>query len=185
MEWLDDQILHHPRPIPPKWRCFLEESGLPTRSCRSTRARASSTVRNSSPSIPMVRRRRSSDGDVTVFDSNAILLYLAEKSGKFPSRRHSGGARFAAVLADVRGEWHRPLFGPGRPFQACRARPASTTPSIVISSRLIATGHSRRPGSQTSLYAGRDLYDRRYGVWGWARAVPYIFCAEAWPNCRM
>ena len=63
------------------------------------------------------------DGDVTVFDSNAILLYLAEKTGKFLPGNVAGGARPDAVVADVRRLGHRPLFGPGRAF------PATSRPS--------------------------------------------------------
>ena len=42
------------------------------------------------------------DGDATVFDSNAILLYLAEKTGKFLPANTPAARGRAAVLADVR-----------------------------------------------------------------------------------
>jgi GST-like protein len=56
--------------------------------CRSTRARASNTSPHFAPSIPTARCPPSSTQgpggkETRVFDSSAILLYLAEKAGRF------------------------------------------------------------------------------------------------------
>ena len=81
-------------PNPTKVALCLEEMGLNTSSCRSTRARASSTRRRSWRSIPNAKVPAIVDDDVTVFDSNAILLYLAEKTGQFlPGTRSRRAAR--------------------------------------------------------------------------------------------
>ena len=50
---------------------------------RSTPAKATSTSRTISAINPNAKVPAIVDGDVTVFDSNAILLYLGEKTGKF------------------------------------------------------------------------------------------------------
>jgi len=70
-------------PNPTKIALFLEEAGLPyepipvdTR--KGEQHKPEFLAVNPNAKVPAIV-----DGDVTVFDSNAILLYLAEKTGKF------------------------------------------------------------------------------------------------------
>src|SRR5271156_6921566 len=70
-------------PNPTKVALFLEESGLPyepipvdTR--RGEQHTPAYRAVNPNGKVPAIV-----DGDAVVFDSNAILLYLAEKTGKF------------------------------------------------------------------------------------------------------
>src|SRR5258706_15800761 len=77
------KFYYHPSPNPAKVALFLEESGLPyelvavdTR--KGEQHAAAFTALNPNAKTPALV-----DGDATVFDSNAILLYLAEKTGKF------------------------------------------------------------------------------------------------------
>lgn len=67
------------------------------------------------------------DGDAVLCDSNAILLYLAEKDRQIPTQagRRVGCARRVAVLADVCGDGRRPLFRAMRAFPPVRAGAAS------------------------------------------------------------
>ena len=74
---------YHPSPNPAKVALFLEESGLPydfipvdTR--KGDQHASAFTVINPNAKTPALV-----DGDVAVFDSNAMLLYLAEKTGQF------------------------------------------------------------------------------------------------------
>ena len=62
---------------------FLEESGLayepiPVDTRKGDQHKPEYTAINPNAKVPAIV-----DGDVTVFDSNAILLYLGEKTGKF------------------------------------------------------------------------------------------------------
>jgi GST-like protein len=70
-------------PNPTKVALFLEESGLPyepipidTR--KGEQHAPAYRAINPNGKVPAII-----DGDATVFDSNAILLYLADKTGKF------------------------------------------------------------------------------------------------------
>lgn len=70
-------------PNPMKVALFLEESGLPYEAIpvdtrKGDQHKPEFTAINPNAKVPVI-----ADGDVTVFDSNAILLYLGEKTGKF------------------------------------------------------------------------------------------------------
>ena len=70
-------------PNPTKVALFLEETGLayeaiPVDTRKGDQFKADFLKVNPNCKVPVIV-----DGDATVFDSNAILLYLAEKTGKF------------------------------------------------------------------------------------------------------
>ena len=70
-------------PNPTKVALFLEEAGLayepiPIDTRKGDQHKPAFLAINPNAKVPAIV-----DGDVTVFDSNAILLYLAEKTGKF------------------------------------------------------------------------------------------------------
>ena len=77
------KLYYHPSPNPAKVALFLEEAGLPyevvpvdTR--KGEQFEPAYGAVNPNGKVPAII-----DGDVTVFDSNAILLYLAGKTGQF------------------------------------------------------------------------------------------------------
>ncbi len=77
------KFYYSPAPNPAKVALFLEESGLPyelvpvdTR--KGEQFKPEFLALNPNAKVPVIV-----DGDVRVFDSNAILLYLAEKTGQF------------------------------------------------------------------------------------------------------
>ena len=70
-------------PNPMKVALFLEEAGLdyeavPVDSRKGEQHAEAFMALNPNAKLPAIV-----DGDATVFDSNAILLYLAEKTGQF------------------------------------------------------------------------------------------------------
>src|SRR5229473_4876174 len=70
-------------PNPTKIALFLEESGLPYQAIpvdtrKGDQHKPEYLAINPNAKVPAIV-----DGDAVVFDSNAILLYLAEKTGKF------------------------------------------------------------------------------------------------------
>ena len=79
------RFYYHPTPNPMKVSLFLEEAGMPyevvpvdTR--KGEQHEAAFRAINPNGKLPAIV---DTDGDVTVFDSNAILLYLGDKIGQF------------------------------------------------------------------------------------------------------
>ena len=77
------KLYYHPSPIPAKVALFLEEAGLeyelvPVDTRKGEQHLPAFTAINPNAKTPVLV-----DGDAVVFDSNAILLYLAEKTGQF------------------------------------------------------------------------------------------------------
>src|SRR5262249_27968053 len=77
------RVYFHHTPNPVKVVLMLEETGLPYElvsvdTHRGEQHTAAYRAINPNGKVPAIL-----DGDVAVFDSNAILLHLAEKSGKF------------------------------------------------------------------------------------------------------
>jgi len=77
------KFYYHPSPNPAKVALFLEETGLeyelvPVDTRKGEQHLPAFTAINPNAKTPALV-----DGDAVVFDSNAILLYLAEKTGKF------------------------------------------------------------------------------------------------------
>lgn len=81
----------HPTPNPMKVALFLEEAGLeyelvPIDTKKGEQHTPEFRHINPNGKLPAI-----SDGDVNVFDSTAILLYLAEKTGKFLGKDEDRG----------------------------------------------------------------------------------------------
>ena len=120
------------------------------------------------------------DGDTTVFDSNAILLYLAEKTGRFgPSGGPRERAEFLSWLMFV-------ATGVG-PFSGQAVHFKHFAPEPVPYARQRYQYEARRHYGILDAH----LSDRRFmvgdaytivdmSVWGWARMVPFILGEDAW-----
>jgi GSH-dependent disulfide-bond oxidoreductase len=176
-----------PAPNPAKVALALEEMGLPyevvpvdTRKGEQfTPAYRAINPNSKTPSIE--------DGDVKVFDSNAILLYLGEKTGRF----------MPANTPVARGELLSWLM-----FVASGIGPYS---GQAVHFNRYAPEPKEYPQKRYNYEAGRHwgILEERLGkqrymlgdaytivdmaVWGWARAVPFIFGDEAWssrPNLK-
>ena len=122
-------------PNPTKVALFLEEAGIAYQPVAvDTRAgdqfKPEYLAVNPNAKVPAI-----DDDGVKVFDSNAILLYLAEKTGKFlPPATPANRAELLSWLMFV-ATGVGPYQRPGRPLQALLRRRRSTTPITAISSR--------------------------------------------------
>ena len=168
------KFYYHPSPNPAKVALFLEEAGLPyelvpvdTR--KGEQHAAAFTAINPNAKTPALV-----DGDATVFDSNAILLYLAEKTGKFlPADTPAARAQMLSWLMFV-ASGIGPYSG-----QAVHFRHVAPAPKEYALNRYdfeawrhwnIIDAHLAK-----SKYMLGDTYTLiDMAVWGWARAVPRI-----------
>jgi GST-like protein len=119
------------------------------------------------------------DGDATVFDSNAILLFLAEKTGKF----------LPAKSPKMRGEmlsWLMFVASGIGPYsgQAVHFRNVAPEPKDYALNRYAfeAQRHwgilEERLGKQRYM-VGEEYSIVDMAVWGWSRLLPNVLGAEA------
>ena len=172
-------------PNPTKVALFLEEAGLPyepiaidTRKGEQFKPAFLSV--NPNGKVPVIV-----DGDTTVFDSNAILLYLAEKTGKFLPKPAARGELLSWLMFVATGVG--PFSGQAVHFRH-------------FSPEKVAYAHNRYQYEAQRHYGilNDRLAQNRYmvgdtytivdmDVWGWARMVPFILGEEAWakyPNVK-
>ena len=172
-------------PNPTKVALFLEETGLEYQPIaidtrKGDQFAADFLAVNPNGKVPAIV----DDGKV-IFDSNAILLYLAEKTGKFlPSAEHRGELlswlMFAATgIGPFSGQAvHFKHFAPEKiPYAHNRYQYEVERHYTILDQRL-----------ETRAYIVGDAYSIvDMDVWGWARMIPFILGDGAWakfPNLK-
>jgi GSH-dependent disulfide-bond oxidoreductase len=127
------------------------------------------------------------DGEAVVFDSNAILLYLAEKTGKFlPGKGDKARGELLSWLMFV-------ATGVG-PFsgQAVHFRHFAPEPVPYALNRYVYEVERHYSVVETRLDQRRYMVGDTYTIvdmalWGWARMVPFILGDGGWasfPNLK-
>jgi GSH-dependent disulfide-bond oxidoreductase len=128
------------------------------------------------------------DEAATVFDSNAILLYLAEKTGRFLSQpTPADRGRLLSWLMFV-ASGVGPYSG-----QAVHFRHHTPEPQAYALNRYDFEAERHWKIVDARLAASRYMIGESYtivdmAVWGWARLIPHVLgSAEAWaklPNLK-
>jgi GSH-dependent disulfide-bond oxidoreductase len=174
-------------PNPTKVALFLEEAGLqyepiPVDTRKGDQHKSDFLAVNPNAKVPAIV-----DGDATVFDSSACLLYLAEKTGKFlPAKTDKG-----------RGELFSWMFfvssGVG-PYSGQSVHFRNYAPEkIAYAINRYAFEAGRHFGIiNTRLAKNKYMLGDTYtivdmNVWGWARLMPNILGEGAWgkfPNLK-
>jgi GST-like protein len=172
-------------PNPTKVALFLEEAGLayqaiPIDTRKGEQFEAYLAV-NPNAKVPAIV-----DGEATVFDSNAILLYLAEKTGKFlPPRDPALRAELLSWLMFVAsgvGPYsgqavHFRHFAPPLAYAHNRYQYEAERHYAILDARL-----ARRRYLVGDTYSIVDM-----AAWGWARLIPFVLGETAWaqfPNLQ-
>ena len=153
-------------PNPMKVALMLEETGLPYEAVpvdtrKGEQHKPEFLAINPNAKVPAIV-----DGDATVFDSNAILLYLAEKTGKFMPANTPKAARRIAVVADVRRLRRRAVFRPIGAFPPIRAGKDTLRHQPLHVRGAAPLRHSRRAPRQAEIHGRRRLRHRRHGGLG-------------------
>jgi GSH-dependent disulfide-bond oxidoreductase len=168
-------------PNPVKVALFLEEAGIeyeaiPVDTRRGDQHGAEFLALNPNAKVPVIV-----DGDVTVFDSNGILLYLAEKSGRFlPEDTPAARGELLSWLMFV-ASGIGPYSGQAVHFQhhapeklayaINRYRFEALRHYGILDARL-----DTRPYMLGDVYTIVDM-----AVWGWARLLPVVLGDDALP----
>ena len=174
-------------PNPTKVALFLEEAGIAyePHAVDTRKGEQFSTAYlaiNPNGKVPAIV-----DGDVTVFDSNAILLYLAEKTGKFlPAGSPAARGELLSWLMFV-------ATGVG-PFsgQAVHFRHHATEKVPYAHNRYQYEARRHYGVIEAHLAKRRYMVGDTYtivdmDVWGWARMLTLILGDGAWdkfPNLK-
>jgi GSH-dependent disulfide-bond oxidoreductase len=172
-------------PNPTKVALFLEEAGLPYEAIavdtrKGDQFKPAFLSVNPNGKVPAIV-----DGEVAVFDSNAILLYLAEKTGKFlpPASQRAELLSWLMFVATGVG----PFSG-----QAVHFKHHATEKIGYANARYQYEAQRHYGILNDRLGKSRYMVGNAYSivdmdVWGWARLVPFIMGEEAWaklPNVK-
>ncbi len=174
-------------PNPMKVALFLEEAGMPYEAIpvdtrKGEQFAPEFTRLNPNNKVPVIV-----DGDAVVFDSNAILLYLGEKTGQF----------MPASTLPARGQllsWLMFIASGVGPYsgQAVHFRHFAPEPKDYAVTRYLFEA-KRHYGIldahlATNTYMLGDSYTIvDMALWGWTRMVPFVIGDDAWaglPNLK-
>ena len=167
-------------PNPSKVALFLEEAGLPYEAIpidtrKGQQFEPAFTAINPNQKVPVIV-----DGQTTVFDSTAILLYLAEKTGKFlPEATPAQRGRLLSWLMFV-GTGVGPYSG-----QAVHFKHFAKTPQPYAHDRYQFEAHRHFGIIEAQLKATPYMLGKTYTIvdmslWGWSRMIPFILGEDAW-----
>jgi GSH-dependent disulfide-bond oxidoreductase len=167
-------------PNPTKVALFLEEAGLPYEAIavdtrRGDQHKPDYLAVNPNAKVPAIV-----DGDVTVFDSSAILLYLADKTGKFlPAKTDKARGELLSWMFFVSsgiGPYagqavHFKVYAPEKiPYAMNRYAFEAQRHFGIVDARL-----AKQTYMLGDTYTIVDM-----NLWGWARLVPMVLGEDAW-----
>ena len=181
------KFYYHPSPNPAKVALFLEESGLPYEVVPVDTRKGEQFSREFTAINPNNKTPAIEDGGVRVFDSNAILLYLAEKTEKFLLEK---------TLA-ARGEllsWMMFIATGIGPYsgQAVHFKHAAPKDLDYAHNRYQYEAHRHYKILDDHLASSRYMIGDTYTIvdmafWGWARMAPYVLGDDVftkYPNVK-
>ena len=174
-------------PNPNKVALFLEETGLPCElipvdTRKGDQFKPEFLKVNPNGKVPAI-----DDDGVFVFDSNAILLYLGEKTGKFmPANTPQNRAQTLSWLMFI-ATGVGPYSGQAVHFK--HFAPAGLDYAV---NRYLYEARRHFGILDTRLAARRYMLGDAYtivdmAVWGWARVLPRVLGEDAWtkmPNLQ-
>jgi GST-like protein len=181
------KFYYNSAPNPTKVALFLEEAGLPYEAIpvdtrKGDQHKPDYLAINPNAKVPAIV-----DGDVTVFDSTAILLFLGEKTGKFipantPKLRAETLSWMLFVASGV-----GPYGGQAVHFRAYAPEkiPYAINRYMFEAQRHFGILDARLAKQKYMVGDSYTIVDMN--VWGWARLLHVMLGEEAWtkfPNLK-
>lgn len=181
------QFYYHPSPNPLKVALFLEETGTPYEIVTVDTRKGDQHADSYKALNPNAKTPTIVDGDAVVFDSNAILMYLAEKTGQFlpantPAMRaqmHSWIMFIASGIGPYSGQCvHFTRYAPEpKTYAVNRYDFEAWRHWNIIDAHL----------AKNRFMLGDEYTVVDISLWGWARVVPFVLGDNAFeklPNVK-
>jgi GST-like protein len=174
-------------PNPMKVALILEETGLaydpiPVDTRKGEQFSDELTALNPNNKVPVIQ-----DDGVTVFDSNAILLYLAEKTGRFlPEDTPAARAELLSWLMFT-ATGIGPYSGQAVHFRHFAPEPKDYAHGRYQFEARRHYGIADARLAQHPYMLGETYTIVDMALWGWTRMVPFIMGEDAWdafPNLK-
>lgn len=184
------KFYYNAAPNPMKVALLLEELGLPYEAVpvdtrKGEQFSAAYLKVNPNAKVPAIE-----DGEVRMFDSNAILLFLADRAKRFVPLDASSPAR-AEMLS-----WLMFVASGIGPFsgQSVHFRHAAPEPKEYALNRYDFEAHRHWKLIEDRLAKSQFMLGKEYSIvdmafWGWARLLPYVLGTGdttwgAYPNVK-
>ncbi len=174
------KFYYHTSPNPVKVALMLEESGLAYELVPVDTRKGEQHSPEYKKINPNAKTPAIVDGGIRVFDSNAIMLYLGEKTGQFipPNTPENHAEMYSWLMFIASGIG--PYCGQAVHFKHFAPEPKEYAVNrydfeawrhwSIINDHLAEQTYM--------LKAGYSIVDM--SVWGWARMIPFILGADAW-----
>jgi GST-like protein len=176
-------------PNPTKVALFLEEAGLPYEAIpvdtrKGDQHKPEYKAINPNAKVPSIVDGDPASGGAVVFDSNAILLYLAEKTGKFlpPNTPKARGELLSWLMFVASGVG--PYSGQAVHFRsyAPEKLPYAINRYMFEAQRHFGIIEERLASRKYMLGDVYTIVDM--DVWGWARLLPNVVGEGAWDKLK-
>jgi GST-like protein len=174
------KFYYHPSPNPAKVALFLEEAGLPYELVPVDTRKGDQFKPEFLAINPNAKTPAIVDDGTRVFDSTAILLYLAEKTGQFLP---TGGLKGRGEMLS----WMMFIASGIGPYsgQAVHFKHFAPKGLDYALERYLYEAGRHWGILDEQLKSGPYFLGEQYTIvdmaaWGWARAVPFILGEAAW-----
>ncbi len=181
------KFFFHPSPNPLKVALFLEEAKIPYELVPVDTRKGQQHEPDFVKINPNAKTPAILDGNIPVFDSNAILLYLAAKHAAFlPAKTDKDKAEISSWLMFV-ASGIGPYCGQAVHFKRFAPEPKEYAVNRYDFEawrhwNIIEEHLKDRKWMVAGKYSIVDM-----SVWGWARMIPFILGDDAWtklPNIK-
>ena len=179
------KFYYHPSPNPAKVALYLEEAEIPYEVVPVDTRKGEQHTAEFLKINPNGKTPAMTDGDAVLFDSNAMLLYLAEKTGKFVPEPAQRAQMYSWLMFVATGIG--PYTGQNVHFKYFAPEPKEYAVNRYDFEAWRHWGILDAQLGKHQWMLGNDYTFVDMAVWGWARAVPFALGGDAWeklPNVK-